>query len=99
VTELLLLAVAFALVLACGGFVAAEFAFVTVDRGNVDRAAEQGDKSAQGVQSALRSLSTQLSQEKDVGQPAAQLLQAVQAVRGGFHLVAPLGEEPLEDLA
>jgi len=61
VTELLLLAVAFALVLACGGFVAAEFAFVTVDRGTVDRAAEKGDRPAQGVQSALRSLSTQLS--------------------------------------
>ena len=60
-TELLLLAVAFALVLACGGFVAAEFAFVTVDRGTVDRAAETGDRSAQGVQRALRSLSTQLS--------------------------------------
>ena len=42
-TELLLLAVALALVLACGGFVAAEFAFVTVDRGVVDRAAEKGD--------------------------------------------------------
>ncbi len=60
-TELLLLAVAFALVLACGVFVAAEFAFVTVDRGVVDRAAEQGDRSAQGVQRALRALSTQLS--------------------------------------
>lgn len=60
-TELLLLAVAFALVLACGGFVAAEFAFVTVDRATVDRAAETGDRSAQGVQRALRSLSTQLS--------------------------------------
>jgi CBS domain containing-hemolysin-like protein len=61
VTELLLLAVAFGLVVACGGFVAAEFAFVTVDRATVDRAAEQGDRSAQGVQRALRSLSTQLS--------------------------------------
>ena len=60
-TELLLLALAVALVLACGGFVAAEFAFVTVDRGVVDRAAEKGDRSAQGVQRALRSLSTQLS--------------------------------------
>lgn len=60
-TEWVLLAVAFGLVLACGGFVAAEFAFVTVDRGTVDRAAEKGDRSAQGVQSALRSLSTQLS--------------------------------------
>lgn len=60
-TEILLLALALGLVLACGVFVAAEFAFVTVDRGTVDRAAEAGDRSAQGVQSALKSLSTQLS--------------------------------------
>ena len=60
-TEILLLAAALALVLACGVFVAAEFAFVTVDRGTVDRAAAQGSRSAHGVQSALRSLSTQLS--------------------------------------
>ena len=60
-TELLLLAVSLALVLACGVFVAAEFAFVTVDRGSVDRDAEAGNRSARGVQTALRSLSTQLS--------------------------------------
>ncbi len=60
-TEILLLALSLGLVLACGVFVAAEFALVTVDRGTVDRAAEGGDRSAQGVQSALRSLSTQLS--------------------------------------
>ena len=34
---------------------------VTVDRGTVDRAAASGDKGAQGVQTALKSLSTQLS--------------------------------------
>jgi CBS domain containing-hemolysin-like protein len=61
VTEILLVAAALALVLACGVFVAAEFAFVTVDRGTVDRAAAEGSRSARGVQSALRSLSTQLS--------------------------------------
>ena len=37
-------------------FVAAEFALVTVDRGQVDRAAAEGDAAAGGVQSALRSL-------------------------------------------
>ena len=42
-------------------FVAAEFAFVTVDRSKVDQAAAEGDAGAIGVQSALRSLSTQLS--------------------------------------
>ena len=59
--ELLLLAIAVVLVLLCGVFVAAEFAFVTVDRSTVDREAEAGDASARGVQKALRSLSTQLS--------------------------------------
>src|SRR4051812_45995453 len=56
-----LLGVALLLILACGGFVAAEFALVTVDRATVDRRAEEGDAKAQGVQRALRSLSTQLS--------------------------------------
>lgn len=57
----LLLAAALLLIAACGVFVAAEFSFVTVDRGQVDRAAESGDSGARGVQKALRSLSTQLS--------------------------------------
>ena len=60
-TEWLLLAVSLLLVVACGLFVAAEFAFVTVDRGQVDRAAAAGDAGAEGIQKALRSLSTQLS--------------------------------------
>ena len=60
-TDLLLLALSLLLIAACGVFVAAEFAFVTVDRAQVDRDAEAGDHAAQGVQSALRSLSTQLS--------------------------------------
>jgi len=61
VTEWLLLALSLVLVVACGLFVAAEFAFVTVDRSQVDRAAASGDSTAQGLQQALRSLSTQLS--------------------------------------
>ena len=60
-TAWLLLGIALLLVLACGLFVAAEFAFVTVDRNQVDRAAETGDPAALGLQRALRSLSTQLS--------------------------------------
>ncbi|WP_232678607.1 hemolysin family protein [Nocardioides sp. R-C-SC26] len=60
-TEWILLAVSLLLVAACGVFVAAEFAFVTVDRNAVERAAASGDVRAQGVQSALRTLSTQLS--------------------------------------
>ncbi len=38
-TAWILLGVALLLVAACGVFVAAEFSFVTVDRGQVDRAA------------------------------------------------------------
>ncbi|MDF9715290.1 HlyC/CorC family transporter [Nocardioides sp. ChNu-153] len=60
-TEWILLAVSFLLIAACGVFVAAEFSFVTVDRGQVDRAAENGEPGAEGVQKALRHLSTQLS--------------------------------------
>jgi CBS domain containing-hemolysin-like protein len=60
-TEWLLLGVSLLLILSCGVFVAAEFAFLTVDRGQVDRLAAAGDHGAQGIQSALRSLSTQLS--------------------------------------
>jgi CBS domain containing-hemolysin-like protein len=61
VTELVLVAFALLLVLACGLFVAAEFSFVTVDRATVERAAQAGDRGARGVQAALRRLSTQLS--------------------------------------
>jgi CBS domain containing-hemolysin-like protein len=60
-TEWLLLAAALLLILACGVFVAAEFSFVTVDRNQVEQAAASGDAGAAGVQTALRSLSTQLS--------------------------------------
>ncbi len=60
-TEWILLGVSLLLIAGSGVFVAAEFAFVTVDRGAVDRAAEAGDRGAAGVQTALRSLSTQLS--------------------------------------
>src|SRR3954470_4111763 len=60
-TAWLLLAAALLLILACGVFVAAEFSFVTVDRTQVDRAADAGDTRARGLQQALRSLSTQLS--------------------------------------
>ncbi len=60
-TEWLLLGVSLLLIASCGVFVAAEFAFLTVDRGQVDRLAASGDHGAQGIQSALRTLSTQLS--------------------------------------
>ena len=60
-TEWILLGISLLLILACGVFVAAEFAFVTVDRSAVDQRAAAGDTGAGGVQKALRSLSTQLS--------------------------------------
>ncbi len=59
--EWLLLGVSLALMVACGMFVAAEFALVTVDRTEVERAVAAGDRGAAGVSLALKSLSTQLS--------------------------------------
>lgn len=62
-TELLLLFLSVLLIAACGLFVAAEFAFLTVDRGHIERqaAAEPPDTGARGILSALKGLSTQLS--------------------------------------
>jgi CBS domain containing-hemolysin-like protein len=60
-TEWLLLLLALLLILACGAFVAAEFALVTVDRAAVETAADAGDRRAEGARAALRTLSTQLS--------------------------------------
>lgn len=60
-TEILLFLLAMALVAACGAFVAAEFSFITVQRSAVESRAAAGDKRAQSVLAALRTLSTQLS--------------------------------------
>ncbi len=60
-TELLLLALALVLVALCGVFVAAEFSLVTVDRQQVEQAVADGEAGAEGVQAALKQLSTQLS--------------------------------------
>ena len=60
-TAVILLLASLLLILASGVFVAAEFSFVTVDRVAVEQAAQDGDPGAQGVQKALRTLSTQLS--------------------------------------
>jgi CBS domain containing-hemolysin-like protein len=91
--ELLLVLVAIGLVVVCGLFVAAEFAFVTIDRATVDRAAADGDVKAKGVQRALRSLSTQLS--------GAQLGITVTNLLIGFlsePAIAELIDGPLETL-
>jgi CBS domain containing-hemolysin-like protein len=57
----MLLALAVVMLLANALFVAAEFSLVTVDRTRVTDAAEGGDRTAQRVLAALRTLSTQLS--------------------------------------
>jgi CBS domain containing-hemolysin-like protein len=61
VTEWLLVGLVVLLIAANATFVAAEFALVTVDRGSVERRAEEGDGRATRVLGALRTLSTQLS--------------------------------------
>ena len=61
IVEWLLLLVGVLLTLGTAVFVAAEFAFVTLDRFTVEKAAEAGDRRAAGVLPALRTLSTQLS--------------------------------------
>ncbi|WP_084104138.1 hemolysin family protein [Demequina sp. NBRC 110056] len=57
----LLLVLAIALIGANALFVAAEFAFVTVDRPTVDKAAKSGDKRAASLKAGLATLSTELS--------------------------------------
>ncbi|GLZ45508.1 membrane protein [Actinomycetospora sp. NBRC 106375] len=91
-TELLLILAAAVLVVACGVFVAAEFAFVGVDRAAIEREAEH-DRRSRGVLSALRSLSTQLS--------AAQLGITVTNLAIGFlaePAIAAVLAEPLQSL-
>jgi CBS domain containing-hemolysin-like protein len=60
-TAVLPLVGAFLLILANGFFVAAEFGLVTVERPEAERAAAEGDRRAEGVVTALRELSFQLS--------------------------------------
>jgi len=61
VTEFVYLVIAMILVAMCGGFVAAEFSMMTVNRAGVEAAAARGDRRSQGLLKALRTLSTQLS--------------------------------------
>ncbi|PRH76177.1 hypothetical protein C6N75_27000 [Streptomyces solincola] len=60
-TEVLLLLTALLLSLACGVFVAAEFSLTTVERGQLQRAAEANERGAPGALKAVRSLTFQLS--------------------------------------
>jgi CBS domain containing-hemolysin-like protein len=59
--ELWLILIALVLVAVCGLFVAAEFAFITVNRSLVEHLAAKGDVGARGVAVAIKTLSTQLS--------------------------------------
>ncbi|MFB7863186.1 MULTISPECIES: hemolysin family protein [unclassified Streptomyces] len=59
--EVLLLLVALLLALACGAFVAAEFSLTTVERSELEAAAERGERGASGALKAVKSLTFQLS--------------------------------------
>lgn len=59
--EVISLIGAFLLVIACGAFVAAEFALITVNRNEAKAAAEGGDRRAASVLKGMNTLSTQLS--------------------------------------
>jgi CBS domain containing-hemolysin-like protein len=61
VTEVLLLLLAIALMLACAIFVAAEFSLTTVERGELERAAAAGEKGAASALKAVKRLTFQLS--------------------------------------
>ncbi|MFD5426166.1 hemolysin family protein [Streptomyces sp. NPDC127084] len=60
-TEVLLLLVAVLLCLACGAFVAAEFSLTTVERPDLERAVERGERGAASALKAVRGLTFQLS--------------------------------------
>ncbi len=60
-TEVLLLLVALALILSCAIFVAAEFSLTTLERGELERAAREGERGAEGALAAVRRLTFQLS--------------------------------------
>ncbi|WJV50275.1 hemolysin family protein [Streptomyces flavofungini] len=60
-TEVLLLLVAVLLSLACGIFVAAEFSLTTVERGDLERAVERGERGAASALKAVKNLTFELS--------------------------------------
>lgn len=60
-TEVLLLLVAILLSLICGAFVAAEFSLTTVERSELERAVERGERGAASALKAVRNLTFQLS--------------------------------------
>ncbi len=89
----LLLLLTLLLIAANALFVAAEFAFVTVDRPSVEKASQSGDKRAASLQAGIKKLSTELS--------GAQLGITITSLLVGFIAepsIATLLRGPLEDL-
>ena len=86
--DVLRLVAALALVLACGLFVAGEFAFLAVNRTAVAQQAKAGDHGARGIATALRSLTTMLSGAQ-VGITLTNLAIGFLAEPAVTHLLAP----------
>jgi CBS domain containing-hemolysin-like protein len=87
--DVVLLAAALGLIAANGVFVAAEFSLVTVERSQVQRLADEGDRSAKGILAAMRRLSFQLSGAQ-LGITITSLLLGVITEPAIAHLLAPL---------
>ncbi|MGV9966287.1 hemolysin family protein [Streptomyces olivaceus] len=92
-TEVLLLLAAVLLSLMCGAFVAAEFSLTTVERGELERAAERGERGAAGALKGVRNLTFQLSGAQ-LGITVTNLVVGMLAEPS----VAALIAGPLEDL-
>jgi CBS domain containing-hemolysin-like protein len=89
ILDLVLLAAALGLIAANGVFVAAEFSLVTVERSQVQRLADEGDRGAKGVLAAVRRLSFQLSGAQ-LGITITSLLLGVMTEPAIAHLLAPV---------
>ena len=93
IVEWLLLGVSMLLILGNGFFVAVEFSLISLDVPTVQRMVDDGDKGAEPVLKALKSLSTQLS--------SCQLGITLTALLTGFFLEPSLGRllvTPLQPL-
>ncbi|MBC6461427.1 hemolysin family protein [Actinomadura sp. HBU206391] len=89
ILDVVFLAAALGLIGANGVFVAAEFSLVTVERSQVQRLADEGDRGAKGILTAVRRLSFQLSGAQ-LGITITSLLLGVMTEPAIAHLLAPL---------
>ncbi|MGC0336893.1 hemolysin family protein [Streptomyces sp. SLBN-8D4] len=87
-TEILLLVSALLLTLACAVFVAAEFSLTTVERGDLERAAEAGERGAEGALKAVRRLTLELSGAQ-LGITVSSLVLGAVAEPAIAHLLEP----------